>query len=155
MLEKTKRHYFCIEIINEKECNNMRENVFRLDSIPTRKTVAAQENVATEISKWDEFCIWLGVKEMAVPATTTPLEWNSKVLGLLGALLAAAVTIGSMIWYSASLASDVRYMQMDMLKQSQRIEKIEEYQRQADLRKEASRGFEMGVAESGTKKTDK
>jgi hypothetical protein len=152
---ETKRHFLCIEIINEKECMNMgSENVFNFNSIAKRQTVAENE-VATELSKLDEFCIWLGVKQMAVPATTTPLEWNSKVLGLLGACFALAMSIGGLIWYASGLAADVRYMQMDMLKQSQRIEKIEEYQRQADLRKEVSRGFEMGVAESGTKKPTK
>lgn len=124
------------------------ENVFNFNSISKRKSVAPEIGLATDFSKWDEFCIWLGVKQMANSTTTTPLEWNSKVLGLAGALLAAGITIGTLIWYASGLAADLRYMQKDMLNQSQRIERIEEYQRQADLRKEASRGFEMGVAES-------
>lgn len=128
------------------------ENVFNFNSIPKRKSVAPQIEIATDFSKWDDFCVWLGVKNMAAASTTTPLEWNSKVLGLIGACFALAMAVGGMIWYSASLAAKVDYLQLEQQRTMQKIERMEEHQRQADLRREAARGFEMGVAESAAAK---
>lgn len=105
-------------------------------------------------SHFDSLLIFLGAK-MSPATKTSPLEWNGKVVALLGGLLSMFVVCGGLIWYAASLASQVSFQDKQIQKMEVQLDKIEQYQRDADLKSEAARGFKMGVAESETKPKEK
>lgn len=111
------------------------------------------------LSPLDAFFIRVGVKEMPQTKTSTsPLEWNSKVLGLIAIVFSLLVSMGGMIWYSASLASDVKYMQIEQQKLLQKfenleqkfllkVEGIEKVQREQEIKKAEINGYQIGKTE--------
>ena len=106
-------------------------------------------------SPFDHILLTLGAKEMAGTRTSTPLEWNSKVVALLASLLGALVILAGVIWYAASLASTVNYMEKDTKEKiddlKERLIRIEERSITDDKRKERVIGYEMGVNETKAK----
>lgn len=105
-------------------------------------------------SPWDQFLIWLGAK-MSPTIKTSPLEWNGKVVALLGALLIMAVTCGSLIWYASGLASDLRHLQSDVneIKADLKAKQIAE--QAVEIRKAEARGYQLKEAEGDHGKEQK
>lgn len=100
-----------------------------------------------EIGYWDEFLIKVGAKMTSPTAKTSPLEWNGKVVALLGGLLLMMVTCGGLIWYASGLASDLRHLQseVDEIKADSKTKL--QIEQAAEIRKAEARGYQLKAAE--------
>lgn len=111
---------------------------------------------ADALSARDEFLLKIGAKEMVTSTKkesdgTVATRWNQSVLGMATAIL---VLVGALVTVTVnytSLQSDFRNYQktMDekMLKLENKVDKVEDWQRQDSLQKARVDGFKLGAAE--------
>jgi hypothetical protein len=108
------------------------------------------------LSKLDQFLLKYGAKEMTPKKeSASPLEWNKSVLGLVATLLTVLGIFAAVLVSYATLSADFRNYQKvtdeKMQKMEQKMEKIEDWQRQDSLQKAKVQGYQLGATETKQK----
>lgn len=101
------------------------------------------------VSKWDNFLLKVGAKELTTPKSiTSPLEWNRGVLGLVATLLIVLTVFAGVLISYTRLAATVDQQAEKITELKTRLDKIEEYQRADSLQKAKITGYEAGIADT-------
>ncbi len=94
-------------------------------------------------SLYDRTLLALGAKMSPTTKTTSPLEWNGKVVALLGGLLGMMVVCGGLIWYAATLASQVNYLDKTIQKMENTLNQHIEAEQQKSIKDAEIRGAKI------------
>lgn len=110
------------------------------------------------VPQGDAFWLRIGAKEMVTASTKKETEgaiatrWNQSVLGLAATVLILVSALVTVAWNYASLSADFRNYQKTtdekIQKMEQKVDKVEDWQRQDSLQKARVDGFKLGAAET-------
>lgn len=138
--------------------------------------IMAQSNTATNIrhfpkvesvSTLNEFLVKIGAKEMVAStkkdesATSTAIKWNQSVVGLIATLLTVlgmfAAVLVSYVTLSVNFTNYQKATDEKMIEMKQKLDKIEDWQRQDSLQKAKIDGYKAGTidAHDSNKKEEK
>lgn len=110
-----------------------------------------------EISRFDTLLLKHGAKHMTTTPKkeTSPIEWNRSVLSLVIALLTVlgifASVLVSYVTLSVNFENYKKVTDDRMQRYEQKVDKIEDWQRQDSLQKAKVQGYQLGAAETKQK----
>lgn len=110
-------------------------------------------------SRLDEFLLKIGAKEMVASTKkesdgAVATRWNQSVLGLIATLLMVLSLFASVLYSYATLSADFRNYQKitdeKLQKMENKVEKVEDWQRQDSLQKAKIDGYKAGRTDATT-----
>lgn len=101
-----------------------------------------------DLSVFDSFLVKVGAKVMTTSKTSSPLEWNKSVLGLVATIVALVVILVGVVWNYAVLSTSFNTLNEKVGKLEQRLDKREEVDRVKELKEAELRGYKLRDTES-------
>ena len=107
---------------------------------------------------WDEWFLRHGIKQMT-GAKVSHTEWSKTVVGLIASIVVLIGVIVSLVWWGATLSSELRYAQKDVEELKSEWKTFQQTQTQQEMekirRESEARGYQLKASEGAHGKDNK